>query len=163
MQEILSCGRKPHGSSHRASVTAALGQTTALICSNGRDANGPCATGGGERTRRRRTEGQHSGFAPRPRALQRSVVELFGHRPDANHGPAANAFTDRSAADPDRSGDHRGSVCAAMAAVVMLRHGSFFTRFTASFMWNSSPLLSVFNSFQSTGRAIGAPLRARVE
>jgi hypothetical protein len=39
-------------------------------------------------------------------AFQRRVVELFGHRPgDADHGGAANVFTDRSAADPDRSSD----------------------------------------------------------
>jgi hypothetical protein len=45
-------------------------------------------------------------------------------------------------------------------------HGAprvFFRRFTASFMWNSPPPLRVFNFFQSIGRAIGAPLRARVE
>jgi hypothetical protein len=39
-------------------------------------------------------------------AFRRRVVELFGYRPsDADHGGAANVFTDRRAADPDRSGD----------------------------------------------------------
>jgi hypothetical protein len=62
-----------------------------------------------------------------------------------------------------RSGYSFGNFWSAIVAVVMARHGSFFRRFTASFMWNSSPPLRVFNSFQSIGRAIGAPLRARVE
>jgi hypothetical protein len=56
-----------------------------------------------------------------------------------------------------------GNFWSAIVAVVMARHGSFFRRFTASFMWNSPPPLRVFNFFQSIGRAIGAPLRARVE
>jgi hypothetical protein len=37
-------------------------------------------------------------------AFQRRIVELFGHRPgDADHSGAANVFTDRGAADPERS------------------------------------------------------------